>query len=66
MTIELLHTIVPARNKSVSAKYLAMIFCLSVDERASEYFAPVRVNEGSRSISTTRSTVVRPITTRLR
>ena len=45
MTIELHHTIVPARDKSASAKFLAMIFGLSVDERAGEYFAPVRVNE---------------------
>ena len=45
MTIELNHTIVPARDKSASAKFLALILGLSFDERAVEYFAPVRVNE---------------------
>jgi catechol 2,3-dioxygenase-like lactoylglutathione lyase family enzyme len=45
MTIELNHTIVPARDKLASAKFLAMILGLSFDERAVEYFAPVRVNE---------------------
>ena len=45
MTIELNHTIVPAHDKSASAKFLALILGLSFDERAVEYFAPVRVNE---------------------
>jgi hypothetical protein len=34
MTIELNHTIVPARDKSASAKFLALILGLSFDERA--------------------------------
>lgn len=45
MTIELNHTIVPARDKVLAAKFFAQMFGLSFDESAVEYFAPVRVNE---------------------
>ncbi len=45
MTIELNHTIVPARDKVSSAKFFARTFGLSFDEHAVGYFAPVRVNE---------------------
>ena len=45
MAIELNHAIVPARDKVASAKFFAKIFGLPFDERAVEYFAPVRVNE---------------------
>ena len=45
MTIELNHTIVPARDKVASAKFFSRIFGLSFDESAVKYFARVRVNE---------------------
>lgn len=45
MTIELNHTIVPARDKYASAKFFAHMFGLPFDEQAVNYFAPVRVNE---------------------
>lgn len=45
MTIELNHTIVPARDKIVSAKFFARIFGLAFDDTAAGFFAPVRVNE---------------------
>jgi catechol 2,3-dioxygenase-like lactoylglutathione lyase family enzyme len=45
MTIELNHTIVPARDKVASAKFFARLFGLSFDENAVGYFAPVRVND---------------------
>jgi len=45
MTIMLNHTIVPAHDKVVSAKFFAQMFGLSFDERAVGYFAPVRVND---------------------
>ncbi|AXK39128.1 VOC family protein [Crenobacter cavernae] len=45
MTIELNHTIVPARDKVASARFFARILGLSFDEEAVGYFAPVRVND---------------------
>ena len=45
MAIERNHTIVPAHDKVASAKFLARILGLSFDERAVEYFAPVRIND---------------------
>ena len=45
MTIELNHTIIPACDKVLSAKFFARIFGLSFDERTVDYFAPVRINE---------------------
>jgi|SRR5579884_590464 len=45
MTIELNHTIVPARDKTASAQFFARIFGLTFDEREVGYFAPVRVND---------------------
>jgi catechol 2,3-dioxygenase-like lactoylglutathione lyase family enzyme len=45
MTIELNHTVVPARDKVLSAKFFARIFGLPFDESAVGYFAPVRVND---------------------
>jgi catechol 2,3-dioxygenase-like lactoylglutathione lyase family enzyme len=44
MTIELNHTIVPARDKEASARFFADIFGLKY-EGSSGHFAPVRVNE---------------------
>jgi len=44
MTIELDHTIVPARDKEASAKFFAHIFGLGYDGPMS-HFAPVRVND---------------------
>lgn len=44
MTIELNHTVVPARDKLKSATFFARIFGLVFDASASGYFAPVRVN----------------------
>lgn len=44
MTIELDHTIVPARDKVASAHFFARIFGLDYDGEAA-YFAPVRVND---------------------
>jgi catechol 2,3-dioxygenase-like lactoylglutathione lyase family enzyme len=44
MTIELNHTIVPARDKDESARFFARIFGLAYTG-ASGHFAPVRVNE---------------------
>lgn len=43
MTITLNHTIVPARDKRVSARFFAEIFGLEVGEIG--FFAPVRVND---------------------
>lgn len=45
MTIELNHTVVPARDKIASAKFFAKILGLVFDEGAVGYFAPVRVSE---------------------
>ena len=45
MAIELNHTIVPASDKVVSAKFFARIFGLSFEESAVSHFAPVRVNQ---------------------
>ncbi|MDR4495537.1 MAG: VOC family protein [Nitrospirales bacterium] len=45
MTIELNHTIVPARDKIGSAKFFSKIFGLTFDEHAVGYFAPVQINE---------------------
>lgn len=45
MAIILNHTIVPAHDKVASAKWFARMFGLPFDERAVEYFAPVRVND---------------------
>jgi catechol 2,3-dioxygenase-like lactoylglutathione lyase family enzyme len=44
MTIELNHTIVPARDKDKSARFFADIFGLQYDG-SSGHFAPVRVND---------------------
>jgi len=44
MTIELNHTIVPARDKEASARFFADIFGFKY-EGSSGHFAPVRVNE---------------------
>ena len=44
MAITLNHTIVPARDKEVSARFFADIFGLKY-EKGSGHFAPVRVNE---------------------
>ena len=44
MTIELNHTIVPARDKEQSARFFADIFGLKY-EGPSGHFAPVRVND---------------------
>jgi catechol 2,3-dioxygenase-like lactoylglutathione lyase family enzyme len=45
MAIELNHTVVPARDKVVSATFFAKIFGLVFDEGAVSYFAPVKVND---------------------
>ncbi len=45
MTIELNHTVIPARDKLASAKFFARVFGLAFDESAIGYFAPVRVND---------------------
>lgn len=45
MAIELNHTIVPARDKVLSAKFFARMLGLPFDESAVDYFALVRVNE---------------------
>lgn len=45
MTIELNHTIVPARDKVESAEFFARIFGLSFDEGEVGYFAPLRMND---------------------
>jgi catechol 2,3-dioxygenase-like lactoylglutathione lyase family enzyme len=45
MTIELNHTIVPARNKVASARFFTKMFGLSFNQNTVGYFAPVRVNE---------------------
>lgn len=45
MTIELNHTIVPARDKVASATFFAKMFGLPFDANAVGYFAPVCVNE---------------------
>lgn len=44
MTIELDHTIVPARDKEAAARFFARIFGLRY-EGAAGHFAPVRVND---------------------
>jgi len=44
MTIELDHTIVPARDKDESARFFARIFGLDFDGPVS-HFAPVRLND---------------------
>lgn len=44
LAIELNHTIVPSRDKVVSAQFFARIFGLSHDGEVS-HFAPVRVND---------------------
>lgn len=44
MTIELDHTIVPARDKEASARFFARIFGLAYDGPMS-HFAPVKVND---------------------
>ena len=44
MTITLNHTIVPTRDKELSARFFAQLFGLSFDGPDS-HFAPVRVNE---------------------
>jgi hypothetical protein len=44
MRIVLDHTIVPAPDKEVSARFFARIFGLTYEGRAS-HFAPVQVNE---------------------
>ena len=44
MTIELDHTIVPARDKVASARFFARIFGLRYDGEVS-HFAPVKVND---------------------
>ena len=45
MGITLNHTIVPARDKIASAKFLAKILGLSFNEETVGFFAPVRINE---------------------
>lgn len=44
MTIELNHTIVPARDKDASARFFSRIFGVPY-EPSGGYFAPVRVND---------------------
>ena len=44
MTIELDHTIVPARDKEASTRFFARIFGLEYDG-SGPHFAPVRVND---------------------
>jgi catechol 2,3-dioxygenase-like lactoylglutathione lyase family enzyme len=45
MAITLNHTIVPARDKVASAKFLAKILGVTFDEWAVGFFAPLRINE---------------------
>jgi catechol 2,3-dioxygenase-like lactoylglutathione lyase family enzyme len=45
VTIELNHTIVPARDKVLAAKFFARIFGIPFEEGAVGHFAPVRVND---------------------
>jgi catechol 2,3-dioxygenase-like lactoylglutathione lyase family enzyme len=45
MTIELNHTIVPARDKVAAAKFFARILGLPFEEGAVGHFAPVRVSD---------------------
>ncbi len=45
MAITLNHTIVPARDKVASAKFLARILGLPFDEQAVGFFAPLRINQ---------------------
>jgi catechol 2,3-dioxygenase-like lactoylglutathione lyase family enzyme len=45
VTIELNHTIVPARDKVAAAKFFAKILGLPFEEDADGHFAPVRVND---------------------
>ena len=44
MTIELDHTIVPARDKAAAARFFARIFGLAVED-AGSHFAAVKVND---------------------
>jgi catechol 2,3-dioxygenase-like lactoylglutathione lyase family enzyme len=44
MAIELNHTVVLARDKLASARFIARIFGLPFEENEVDYFAPVRVN----------------------
>jgi catechol 2,3-dioxygenase-like lactoylglutathione lyase family enzyme len=44
VTIELNHTIVPARDKVAAANFFARILGLPFEENAAGHFAPVRVN----------------------
>jgi catechol 2,3-dioxygenase-like lactoylglutathione lyase family enzyme len=44
VTIELHHTIVPARDKAAAARWFARILGLAFEEDAIGHFAPVRVN----------------------
>ena len=44
MTINLNHTIVPARNKRAAAQFFSRIFGLHADPKDG-HFAPVRVND---------------------
>jgi hypothetical protein len=50
MAITLNHTIVPARDKEVLARFFAHVFGLQY-EGPTGHFAPVRVNESLTSIS---------------
>ena len=45
MAVELDHTIVPARDKVASARFLARILGVQVHEGAAGHFTPVRVND---------------------
>jgi catechol 2,3-dioxygenase-like lactoylglutathione lyase family enzyme len=45
VSIELNHTIVPARNKIAAARFFARILGLPFDEKSVGHFAPVRVND---------------------
>ena len=45
MTIQLNHTIVPARDKVAAARFFAEIFGLPPPPQSGGHFAPVRVNE---------------------
>lgn len=45
MPIELNHTVVPARDKVASARFLAKILGLSFNEAAVGYFAPVKISD---------------------
>jgi len=45
MSIELNHTIVPARDKLAAAKWFARILGLPFEQTGASLFAPVRVND---------------------